>query len=82
LASAQPPQKLLIFNRLSFEERTAKSNVDKLRASPERSEGEDQFSVACEGKFNEMTETGSKTPLDLSTLDLSTLRSDKLYINV
>jgi hypothetical protein len=24
---------------------------DKLRASPERSEGEDQFSVACEGKL-------------------------------
>jgi hypothetical protein len=23
----------------------------KLRASPERSEGEDQFSVACEGKL-------------------------------
>jgi ubiquitin C-terminal hydrolase len=41
-------------------------SVDKLRASPERSEGEDQFSVACEGKFKGVTETGSKSPLNLS----------------
>jgi predicted acylesterase/phospholipase RssA len=33
-------------------------SVDKLRASPERSEGEDQFSVACEGKFKYMVISG------------------------
>jgi hypothetical protein len=48
---------------------------DKLRASPERSEGEDQFSVACEGKFKGVTETGSISPLNLSEQS-----EDKLFI--
>jgi hypothetical protein len=33
--------------KMNFSERS----VDKLKDSPERSEGEDQISVACEGKF-------------------------------
>jgi hypothetical protein len=35
-------------------------SVDKLRASPERSDGEDQFSVACEGKLTVLAEEKPK----------------------
>jgi hypothetical protein len=51
-----------IFNYFSeifgFEEQTSD---EKLRASPERSEGEDHFSVACEGKMNVLTEENFET---------------------
>jgi hypothetical protein len=50
---------------------------EKLRDSPERSEGEDPFSVACEGKLTVLAEAVPKPKMNLSERSV-----DKLHISI